>query len=111
MDSIRQNKVARLIQKELGIMLQKESGTLFHGSLVTVTTVRVSPDLALAKIYISLFPPAKAEETFETICHHNKHWRYELGQKVKNQMRVVPELAFFVDDSLDYIENIEKLIK
>jgi ribosome-binding factor A len=111
MASIRQNKVARLIQKELGFIFQKEAGMLFHGAMVTVTVVRVSPDLAVAKVYLSLFPSSKAKETFETICNHNKHWRYELGQKVKNQMRIVPELAFFIDDSLDYIENIEKLMK
>ncbi|MCX6257258.1 MAG: 30S ribosome-binding factor RbfA [Bacteroidia bacterium] len=110
MNSIRQNKVARLIQKELGIIFQKETGVLVPGAMVSVTVVRVSPDLAIARVYLSLFPPEKSKDLYETICNHNKHWRFELGQKVKNQMRVVPELSFFIDDSLDYIEKIDKLI-
>ena len=110
MESTRQKKVARLLQKEIGQILQQKSHEL-GGKLITVTIVRMSPDLSLARIYLSFFPVSKNEDPLIPLKDHTSQIRHELGNKVRNQLRIVPELAFFVDDSLDYIEKIEKLLK
>ncbi len=107
----RQNKVARLVQKELAEMFLKYAKDWMPGVLVSVSSVRVSPDFALAKVYMSIFPTDKTSTVLETLNHKNKEIRYQLGQRVKNQLRIVPEIAIFVDDSLDYIDNIDKLLK
>ena len=107
MDSTRQSKIARLIQKELGdIFLKMTKET--RGVLVSVSIVRVSPDLGIAKAYLSVFPSAKGEEIVELL---NKSIRFELGNRVRHQLRIIPELRFYLDDSLDYIENIDNLLK
>jgi ribosome-binding factor A len=111
MSNIRINKIARLIQKELSDIFLRYSSSLFSGTLISVTIVRVSPDLALVKAFLSIFPTEKSKEVIESIEENKKTIRHELAQKVKNQLRIVPELAFFLDDSLDYIENIERLLK
>ena len=95
----------------MGDIFQKEGTTLFRGKMITVTSVRVSPDLGLAKVYVSIFPSTKKEEDLQVIKDHSKHIRHELAQRVRHQLRIIPELAFFLDDSLDYIENIDKLLK
>jgi ribosome-binding factor A len=110
MESTRQKKVARLLQKEIGSILQQKTSEL-GGKMITVTVVRMSPDLSLAKIYLSFFPVKENEDPLSSVKEHTAQIRYELGNKVHNQLRIVPELAFFVDDSLDYIEKIEKLLK
>ena len=112
MESNRQKKVSRLLQKELGIILQQKGRDL-GGKMISVTTVRISPDLGIAKVYLSVFPPDKKEEenTLGLVVDYTSRIRNELGQLVKNQLRVVPELTFFEDDSLDYIDNIDKLLK
>jgi len=111
MEGTRLIKVSRLLQKDLGDIFQKEGVTLFHGKIITVTSVRVSPDLGMAKVYISIFPADKKEDVLHKIKVHTKQIRHELAQRVRHQLRVVPELSFFLDDSLDYIENIDKLLK
>ena len=111
MESTRLQKVSRLLQKELGIYFQRESHAICGGQMVSVTSVRVSPDLGVAKVYISIFPSDKSKETLLLIKSHVKAIRYHLGQEVHKQLRVVPELDFFIDDSLDYIEKIENLLK
>ncbi len=111
MESTRQQKVARQIQKDLSEILHNIDGTLFKGRMVTVTMVRMSPDLSLAKIYLSIFPSADKEEFLEGIKIHGKQIRNKLGQKVRNQLRLVPELVFNIDDSMDYAERIEQLLK
>ncbi len=111
MESTRQNKVARQIQKDLSEIIQHLDNSVLKGRLVTVTMVRMSPDLSLAKIYLSIFPSAGKEESLENVKNQSKHIRNLLGQKVKNQLRIVPELAFIIDDSMDYAEKIEKLLK
>lgn len=111
MEGTRLEKVQRLLQKDLGEIIQKEGVTLFRGKIITVTSVRVSPDLGVAKVYISIFPTDKKEDVLHAVKVHTKQIRYELAQRVKNQLRIVPELSFFLDDSLDYIENIDKLLK
>ncbi len=110
MDSTRQNKVARLLQKELSQIFQR-LGNELGGKLFTVTVVRISPDLSVARVYLSIFPKNKDEDPLEAVNGHNSHIRYELGRKVRNQLRIVPELSFFIDDSLDYIDNIDNLLK
>jgi ribosome-binding factor A len=110
MESTRQKKVARLLQKEIGRILQHKASEL-GGKLITVTVVRMSPDLSLAKIYLSFFPLKKGEDPLIPVKEHIPQIRHELGNLVRNQLRIVPELAFFIDDSLDYIEKIENLLK
>ncbi len=112
MESNRQKKVSRLLQKELGIIFQQK-GRDFGGKMISVTTVRISPDLGVAKVYLSIFPPDKKDNeiTMDLIKSHSSKIRNELGQKIKHQLRIVPELAYFEDDSLDYIDNIENLLK
>lgn len=110
MESQRQSKVSRLIQKELSDIFQKQMNTLFAGGIISVTVVRMSPDLGIAKVYISIFPPERRKELFETVNHQTKTLRHELGQRVKNQLRHVPELHFYIDDSLDYVQKIDDLL-
>jgi len=109
MESTRQLKVAKLIQKEISIYFQQNSIT-YPGCLISVTVVRISPDLSFAKNYISIFPPEKRDVIMQIIKEKKSTIRYDLGKKVKNQLRIVPELAFYIDDSLDYAEKIEKLL-
>lgn len=110
MDSTRQSKIARLIQKELGdIFLKMTKET--RGVLVSVSIVRVSPDLGIVKAYLSVFPSAKGEEIVEMLNKNSKSIRFELGNRVRHQLRIIPELRFYLDDSLDYIENIDNLLK
>lgn len=111
MESTRLQKISRLIQKELGTYFQRESKIVCNRKMVTVTNVRVSPDLGIAKIYISIFPSGELNETLVKIKSHAKSIRHYLGQNIRNQLRVIPELEFFIDDSLDYIEKIDKLLK
>ena len=109
METTRQQKISRLIQKELGEMFQRQTQAM-HGTLVSVSAVRISPDLSIAKAYLSIFPSAKAQEILDNINRSAKTIRYELGQRVRLQLRKIPELAFYLDDSLDYIENIDNLL-
>lgn len=109
MDTTRQQKINRLIQKELSELFRKETAQM-RGVLVTVSTVRVTPDLGLAKVYLSIFPSEQGKEILANIKNSVKTLRYELGQKVGKQLRVIPELAFYLDDSLDYLENIDRLL-
>ncbi|MBI5539492.1 MAG: 30S ribosome-binding factor RbfA [Bacteroidia bacterium] len=111
MDSIRQNKVSRLIQKELSEIFQREGVSLFNGNMISVTMVRMSPDLALAKVYLSIFTPNGKENAFPLIDENKKVIRHNLAQKIKNQVKLIPELAFFIDDSIDYMNRIEELLK
>ncbi len=100
-----------MIQKELADIFQKQGNNLFGGGMISVTTVRVTPDLSVAKAYLSLFPPERREELFESANMQVKTIRHELGRRVRNQLRLVPELQFFIDDSMDYADRIEKLLK
>jgi ribosome-binding factor A len=112
MDSTRQQKFSRLIQKEMAEIFQRESRGLFGGSvMITVTQVRVSPDLSVAKIYLSLFPVKDKDAWLERIREKRNELRHHLGNRIRNQARIVPELIFFVDDSLDYAERIDELLK
>lgn len=110
MESTRQAKIARLLQKELSEILRVQTAKT-HGIIISVSAVRISPDLSIARAYLSVFPSAKSPEIIESLNHSAKTIRYDLGQKVRYQLRKVPELAFYIDDSLDYIENIDNLLK
>ncbi|MFH8142873.1 MAG: 30S ribosome-binding factor RbfA [Muribaculaceae bacterium] len=110
METTRQAKIARLIQKELSEILRLQTAKT-HGIIISVSAVRISPDLSIAKAYLSVFPSAKAPEILENLTRNAKTIRYDLGQKVRFQLRKVPELSFYLDDSLDYIENIDNLLK
>lgn len=109
MESTRQAKIARLIQKELSEIMRQQTAKT-NGILVSVSAVRVSPDLSIARAYLSIFPSDKAKDILENINRSARTIRYELGQKVRFQLRKIPELAFHLDDSLDYIENIDHLL-
>jgi ribosome-binding factor A len=111
MESTRQKKVSRLIQKELAEIFLRKNNEFAPGKLVSITIVRVSPDLSFAKVFLSVFPSANQQEVVTSIKSHTAKIRFELGQKVRTQLRIVPEIAFFIDDSLDYIDNIDKLLK
>lgn len=109
METTRQQKINRLIQKELGEIFLLQTKQM-RGVLVSVSGVRVSPDLGLAKAYLSIFPSEKGKALLVNIKANAKAIRFDLGQRLGKQLRIVPELAFFIDDSLDYIENIDRLL-
>lgn len=110
MQETRQNRISRLLQKELASIFQSQT-RLLHGVLVSVTRVRISLDLSICTAYLSIFPSEKTEELIKNINKNEKTIRYELGKRTHNQLRIIPELRFFVDDSLDYLEHIEHLLK
>lgn len=103
--------MARQIQKDIAEILLKEGAALVRGVMASVTTVRVSPDLNYAKIYFSIFPFDKSAEVMRTLEENNWMIRRALGQRIRNQVKSVPELQFFLDDSLEYIANIDTLLK
>lgn len=109
--STRQLKVAREIQKSLAEIIRSKGMAHTAGAMVTVSEVRVSPDLSLAKVFVSIFPSAKAEEVMKILESNVKVYRGELGRIVAKQFRIVPELAFMLDNSLDYAEHIDELLK
>ena len=110
-ETTRQKKISRLLQKELADIFLKKGNELAHGKLITVTRVRVSPDLSFAKAFISVFPSASRLEVMDNIDANSAKIRFELGNKIRSQLRIVPEVAFQIDDSLDYIEKIDQLLK
>ena len=110
MDGTRLSKIERLLQKELGDIFQKQTQAM-RGVLISVSVVRVSPDLSVARAYLSIFPSERSKELMEAIMANTMAIRYVLGLRVRTQLRKIPELTFFVDDSLDYIENIDHLLQ
>ena len=111
MESTRQKKVSRLLQKELAGIFLKTGNEMAPGRLLSITRVRVTPDLSLARVYLSIFPSTGQETIMKAIQDHTSKIRYDMGQKIRSQLRIVPEIAFYIDDSLDYIDNIDKLLK
>ena len=110
MESTRQQKIARLLQKELSEIFRLQTAKM-GGVLVSVSAVRVSPDLSIARAYLSIFPSEHANEIIDSVNHNARAVRYDLAQRVRFQLRKTPELSFFIDDSLDYIEHIDNLLK
>ncbi len=110
METTRQNKINRLLQKELSEVFRQQTMSL-PGTMVTVSVVRVSADLSVARAYLSLFPSDKQQEMLGNIQKNTKSIRYEMAKRLRHQLRRMPELTFFLDDSLDYAQNIEDLLK
>ena len=110
MQETRQARISRLLQKELADIFQSQT-RMMRGVLVSVTRVKISSDLSICTAYLSVFPSDKGEELLENIRGNEKSVRYELGTRVRNQLRIIPELRFFLDDSLDYLEKIDGLLK
>jgi ribosome-binding factor A len=108
--SKRQTQVAGLIQEELAKVIQHKFNGLVPGRLLTVTVVRMSPDLGVAKVYISIFPSTDGEKIVKEINKNVSKIRFELGNAIKNDVRRIPEIVFYLDDSLDYIERIDKAL-
>ena len=108
---MRQQKVARQIQKDLSDIFLKEGREAIIGTMVSVTAVRVSPDLSFARIYISVFPFDKSQTVIESLERNGWLIRKSLGSRIKNQLKQVPEILFTIDDSFEYIENIDNLLK
>jgi len=110
MDTTRQNKINRLLQKELSDVFLLQTKAM-HGVMISVSQVRVSPDLSVARAYLSIFPSEKADQIIKSIQESTKTIRHEIAARVRFQLRKMPELTFFIDDSLDYAENIDALLK
>ena len=111
MESTRQKKVSRLIQKEIADIFLRKGNEYAPGKLISITKVRVSPDLSFARIYLSIFPSTNVNDVLQNVQDHSTRIRFDLGHKVRSQLRIVPDIAFFIDDSLDYIEKIDRLLK
>jgi len=111
MESIRQQKISRLLQKEIGDIFTKREVNLSANLMISVTQIRVSPDLGIARVYLSLFPSDDRKEVIIQIQKQTKEVRYVLGKKVGKQLRHIPELHFYLDDSFDYAEKIDQLLK
>ena len=109
METTRQQKITRLIQKELSEIFRQQTAKT-HGVLVSVSAVRISPDLSIAHVYLSIFPSEQGATILQNINKTSQQGRYALAQKVRYQLRKCPELAFHLDDSLDYIDHIDSLL-
>jgi ribosome-binding factor A len=111
METTRQQKVARLLQKELAEILQVEGRSFSVAGLLTLTSVEVSKDFSFARIYLSIFGVKDKQLVLNGLNANKKELRFKLGQRIKNQLRIVPEICFVLDETLDYIENIDNLLK
>ncbi len=109
--STRQQKVSRELQRDLSEIIRSKGMAAFGGAMVTVSEVRISPDLSIAKVYVSIFPSAKQEEVMKMLEEDKRRLRGELGRQVAKQLRIVPELDFYLDTTLDYAEHIDELLK
>ena len=111
MDSVRQQKYAKLIQKELGELFQREGKNWYGPQFVTITSVKITPDLGLARVHMSVFKAPKPLEILKSLKKHHAEVRLQLGRRIGKQARIIPELEFFIDDSLDYAEKMENIFK
>lgn len=111
MESTRQKKVSRLIQKEIAGIFLRKGPEYAPGKMISITRVRISPDLSFAKIYLSIFPSTDNNRVLQVVKDNTPKIRFDLGHKVRSQLRIVPEIVFYIDDSLDYIDNIDRLLK
>lgn len=102
--------MARLLQKEMGDIFEIDMRRLFPGAMITITKVNVTKDLSIARFYLSIFALKEKKPAFEELRQHIPEFRYKLGNQIRKQVRIIPHVEFFEDDSLDYIENLEKLI-
>lgn len=111
METTRQQKISKQIQKDIADIFQKEGAPIVRNTLVTVTAVRISPDFSYAKIYVSIFPFEKSAATMESLQRQVKFIRGALGQRIRNQVKNIPEIQFYLDDSLEYIDHIDQALK
>lgn len=109
MESKRQQKINKLIQKELSEVFQRESAHMVSGTLITITIVRVSSDLGLAKVYISVMPESKAQAVLDNIANEISVVRHALGNRMRNQLRKIPELRFYEDDTAQYASKMNQI--
>ena len=110
MESIRQQKVSRLLQKELGLLFQNQFKHLCQGNMVSITVVRVTPDLSFARVYVSVFPTKEPGKLVEFFNDHIYEISHALYQRIRNQFRKMPEVRFYYDDSLDYADRINEIL-
>jgi ribosome-binding factor A len=111
MDSTRQHKMARLLQKEMGDIFELDMRRLFPGAMITITKVNVTKDMSIARFNLSIFALKDKKPSMEEIREHIPEFHYKLGNRIRRQVRIIPHVEFYEDDSLDYIENLERLIK
>jgi ribosome-binding factor A len=109
MESKRQQKFAGVIQQDLAAIFQREGNNYLPNTMVTITKVRVTPDLAIARIFLSFFGNANAQLALQTIKQHASEIRYKLGARIKDQVRIIPQLEFFVDDTSEYVDRMDKI--
>jgi ribosome-binding factor A len=109
MESKRQQKFAGVIQEDLAAIFQKEGLNLLPNTLITITKVRVTPDLAIARVFLSFFNTNNAQLALNTIKAHSSELRYKLGARIKDQVRIIPQLEFFIDDTSEYVERMDKI--
>lgn len=113
MESVRQSKVAKLLQKELAEIFRANASLMFDGAFISVTVVRISSDLSSAKAYVSIMPAnnSNTNSVFKLINEQKTHIRKIIGDTIKKQVRIIPEISYFIDDSYEYAERINKLFK
>jgi len=111
MESNRQYKMARLLQKEMGDIFELDMRRIFPGAMITITKVNVTKDLSIARFNLSIFSLRDKKPPIEEVRQHIPEFRYKLGNRIAKQVRIIPQVEFYEDDSLDYIENLEKLIQ
>ncbi len=111
MESKRQKQIARLIQRSLSQVFRTELATLFGKALITISNVYITPDLSIARVYISIFNTDNADELINMLSSNTKQIRYALGKQIRHQVRKIPDLEFFMDDSLDNVFELEKIFK
>ncbi|MHB8207728.1 30S ribosome-binding factor RbfA [Mucilaginibacter sp.] len=109
MESKRQQKFAGVIQEDLAAILQRESSSYLPNTMVTITKVRVTPDLAIARVFLSFFSNNNTQLALQTIKQHASEIRYKLGSRIKDQVRVIPQLEFFIDDTSEYVDRMDKI--
>ncbi len=111
MESVRQSKIAKLLQKELAELFRSEARNLFGGAFITVTIVRISPDLSVARVYLSIMAAKDKQVVLDLVKSQHPLIRKRIGMLIGKQVRIIPEFHFFIDDSLDYAEKIDQLLK
>ena len=109
MESKRQQKFAGVLQQDLAAIFQREGMNYLPNTLVTITKVRVTPDLAIARVFLSFFNNANVQQSLQIVKSHANEIRYKLGARIKDQVRVIPQLEFFVDDTNEYVERMDKI--
>ncbi|CAM3698912.1 30S ribosome-binding factor RbfA [Mucilaginibacter galii] len=109
MESKRQQKFAGVLQQDLAAIFQREGMNYLPNTLVTITKVRVTPDLAIARVFLSFFNNVNVQQSLQIVKSHANEIRYKLGARIKDQVRVIPQLEFFVDDTNEYVERMDKI--